>query len=328
MSYPLTRCRRIRQATWCRDLVAETHISAKDLIFPIFIQEGGNIRTPISTMPGVDVLSIDLCVEQAKKAYDCGINAMMLFPKIDPQLKSVLADEAYNPKNLICRAIAAIKKAVPEIGIITDIALDPYTSHGHDGILTTDGKVDNDKTILILAKQGLSLAEAGCDALAPSDMMDGRILRIRELLEDHRLHDMLLISYAAKYASSFYGPFRNAIGSSDALKQADKKSYQMDPANIKEAILEASLDISEGADMLIIKPAMPYLDVINTVSNVSKIPVIGYQVSGEYSMIKFAALHGAIDYNKAQKESLLACKRAGACAVITYAALEMAMSWE
>ena len=323
MTFPQTRLRRNRQSQWIRDLTAQTTLSPSDLILPLFVIEGKNREEKIVQLPGVSRLSIDLIVRSAKEAAKLGIPALMLFPVIDQKLKTANGKEALNGKNLICRAIAAIKNAVPEIGVIADVALDPYTTHGHDGILE-NGKIANDATIEILCGQALVQAAAGCDIIAPSDMMDGRIGVIRDALDDQAFTDVGLMSYAAKYASNFYGPFRHAVGSVSNLKSSDKKTYQMDFRNSYEAMREIALDVSEGADMIIIKPGMPYLDVVKEASQNFKLPIISYQVSGEYAMLKLAAEKKFLDFDAAFFESLIAFKRAGASAVITYGAIEAA----
>ena len=323
MTFPQTRLRRNRQSQWIRDLTAQTTLSPSDLILPLFVIEGKNREEKIAQLPGVSRLSIDLIVRSAKEAAKLGIPALMLFPVIDQKLKPANGKEALNGKNLICRAIAAIKNAVPEIGVIADVALDPYTTHGHDGILE-NGKIVNDATIEILCGQALVQAAAGCDIIAPSDMMDGRIGVIRDALDDQAFTDVGLMSYAAKYASNFYGPFRHAVGSVSNLKSSDKKTYQMDFRNSYEAMREIALDVSEGADMIIIKPGMPYLDVVKEASQNFKLPIISYQVSGEYAMLKLAAEKKFLDFDAAFFESLIAFKRAGASAVITYGAIEAA----
>lgn len=323
MNFPQTRLRRNRQSQWIRELTAQTTLSPSDLILPFFVIEGKNREEKIAQLPGVSRLSIDLIVKKAKEARALGIPALMLFPVIDQKLKSANGKEALNGKNLICRAIAAVKNAVPEIGVIADVALDPYTSHGHDGILE-NGKIANDATIEILCRQALVQAKAGCDIIAPSDMMDGRIGVIRDALDEENFTDVGLMSYAAKYASNFYGPFRHAVGSLSNLKTSDKKTYQMDFRNSAEAMREIALDVSEGADMIIIKPGMPYLDVVKEASQNFKLPIISYQVSGEYAMLKLAAEKNLLDFNAAFFESLIAFKRAGASAVITYGAIEAA----
>jgi porphobilinogen synthase len=323
MNFPQTRLRRNRQSQWIRDLTAQTTFSPSDLILPLFVIEGKNREEKIAQLPDVSRLSIDLIVKKSKEVAKLGIPALMLFPVIDQKLKSANGKEALNEKNLICRAIAAIKNAVPEIGVIADVALDPYTIHGHDGILE-NGKIANDATIEILCGQALVQAAAGCDIIAPSDMMDGRIGVIRDALDDQGFADVGLMSYAAKYASNFYGPFRHAVGSASNLKTSDKKTYQMDFRNSAEAMREIALDVSEGADMIIIKPGMPYLDVVKEASQNFKLPIISYQVSGEYAMLKLAAEKNLLDFDAAFFESLIAFKRAGAYAVITYGAIEAA----
>ncbi len=321
-SYPRTRLRRNRKSQWIRDLTAQTAILPSDLILPLFVIEGKNKEEKIINLPDVSRFSIDLIVKKAKEAKSLGIPALMLFPVIDQKLKTLDGKEAINSKNLICRAVEAIKNAVPEIGVICDVALDPYTIHGHDGLIDENGHVLNDATIDILCSQALVQAEAGCDIIAPSDMMDGRIGAIRDALDDSGFIDVSIMSYAAKYASAFYGPFRNAVGSVKNLNKSDKKNYQMDFRNSNEAMREIALDVGEGADMLIVKPAMTYLDIIKEASQNFKLPIIGYQVSGEYAMLKQAAAVGAFDFDLAFLESLIAVKRAGASAVISYGAIE------
>lgn len=322
--FPRTRLRRNRQSSWMRDLTAQAVLSPHDLILPLFAIEGKNKEEKISHLPGVSRFSIDLLVKKAKEARALGIPALMLFPVIDQKLKTANGKEALNPKNLMCRAVAAIKNAVPEIGVITDVALDPYTSHGHDGIIDKNGYVLNDATIEILCEQALVQAAAGCDIIAPSDMMDGRIGLIRDALDSQNFIDVSIMSYAIKYASSFYGPFRHAVGSATNLKNSNKKTYQMDFRNSDEAMREIALDVSEGADMIIVKPGMPYLDVVKEASQNFKLPIISYQVSGEYAMLKHAAKAGAFDFEAAFLESLIAFKRAGASAIISYGAIEAA----
>lgn len=323
-SFPRVRLRRNRKSAWIRDLTAQNTFLPSDLILPLFVIEGKNKEEKISHLPDVSRLSIDLIVKKAKEAQKLGITALMLFPALDQKLKSSNGKEAINSKNLMCRAIYEIKNAVPEIGVITDVALDPYTTHGHDGIVDENGYVENDATIEILCQQALVQAQAGCDIIAPSDMMDGRIGIIRDALDDQGFSDVAMMSYAVKYASSFYGPFRHAVGSVNNLKKSDKKTYQMDFRNSQEALREVALDVAEGADMIIVKPGMPYLDVVSQVSQNFKLPVIAYQVSGEYAMLKFAAEKGAFDFDAAFYESLMAFKRAGASAVISYGAIEAA----
>lgn len=321
--YPRVRLRRNRTDGWLRSMVSEHSLSAADLIWPLFICEGHNVRDPIASMPGVDRLSIDLIVAAAADAAAHGIPAIALFPATPADIKTAGGDEAWNSGNLICRAMRAIKDAVPEIGIIADVALDPYTSHGHDGLLGADGKILNDETIDALCKQAINQAAAGADIIAPSDMMDGRIGMIRDALDAAGFQDVKIMSYAAKYASAFYGPFRDAVGSGGALK-GDKKTYQMDPANSDEALREVALDLAEGADMVMVKPGLPYLDIVQRVKSEFRVPTFAYNVSGEYAMIKWAALNGALDYDKAMMEMLLAFKRAGADGVLTYAAMDAA----
>ena len=314
--YPAIRMRRNRKAAWARRLVSETTLSASDLVWPLFVIEGKNKREAIASMPGVERLSIDLIVDAAREAVTLGIPAIAIFPNTDPKLRTDDGREAFNPENLVCRATRAIKKANLDVGVILDVALDPYTSHGHDGLLI-DGEIANDATLDALIKQSLVQADAGADILAPSDMMDGRIGAIRSALEAAGHHNTQLMSYAAKYASAFYGPFRDAVGSGGLLK-GDKRTYQMDAANGDEAIREVALDIAEGADMVMVKPGMPYLDIVQRVSDTFKVPVLAYQVSGEYAMITAAAEKGSLDLDRAILESLLAFKRAGASAVFTY----------
>lgn len=323
-AFPKTRLRRNRKAPWIRDLTAQFQVSPSDLILPLFVIEGKNKEEKISALPDVSRFSIDLIVKKAKEARALGIPALMLFPVIDQKLKTVDGREALNEKNLICRAISAIKNAVPEIGVIADVALDPYTSHGHDGIIDKNGYVLNDETVSILCEQSLVQAAAGCDIIAPSDMMDGRIGVIRDALDDQGFVDVSLMSYAVKYASNFYGPFRHAVGSAANLKKSDKKTYQMDFRNSFEAMREIEIDVCEGADLIIVKPGMPYLDIVSQASQKFKLPIISYQVSGEYAMLKFAAKEGAFDFDAAFLESLIGFKRAGSAAVITYGAIEVA----
>ena len=315
-SFPAIRMRRNRKAPWSRRLVSETTLSASDLIWPLFVIEGKAKRTAIASMPGVERLSVDLIVDAAREAVALGIPAVAIFPYTEAKLRSDDGREAFNPDNLVCRATRAIKKAKLDLGVILDVALDPYTSHGHDGLLIGD-EIANDETLAALVKQSLVQAEAGADILAPSDMMDGRIGAIRAHLEAAGHTNVQLVSYAAKYASAFYGPFRDAVGSAGFLK-GDKRTYQMDPANTDEALREVALDIAEGADMVMVKPGMPYLDIVRRVSETFKVPTLAYQVSGEYAMIVAAAEKGALDYDKAMLEALLAFKRAGACGVLTY----------
>ncbi len=321
-SYPNTRLRRTRQFSWSRELVEEHRLSVSDLIWPVFVKPGHSQKTEIASMPGVFRWSIDLLVKQIGQAAELGIPAIALFPETDPAKKTEDAREATNPDNLICQAVRAIKKEVPDIGVICDVALDPYTSHGHDGLMA-NGVVLNDASIEVLAQQALVQADAGCDVIAPSDMMDGRIGTIRKKLDSAGHHNTMLLSYAAKYASGFYGPFRDAIGSTDSLS-GDKKTYQMDPANSNEAIREVEMDLAEGADMVMIKPGMPYLDIIQRVKSRFQVPTFAYQVSGEYAMLVAAFENGWLDRETVMLESLLAFRRAGCDGVLTYFALEAA----
>lgn len=320
---PIARPRRLRVSPWIRNMVSEHRVTVNDLIWPVFIQEGNNLRTPIASMPGVDRLSIDLLTLAVKEARDLGIPAIALFPATPANLKTQDGEEAFNPENLVCRTIRAIKSAVPDIGIICDVALDPYTSHGQDG-LVRNGVVVNDETVEVLCKQSVVQARAGCDVIAPSDMMDGRVGAIRKALDNAGFSHVAILSYAAKYASAFYGPFRDAVGSANNLGKSDKKTYQMDPSNSSEALREVALDIAEGADMVMVKPGMPYLDVVARVKDAFKVPTFAYQVSGEYAMLCAAAANGWLDREKVILESLLSFKRAGADGVLTYFAVEAA----
>lgn len=311
-------------AEWSRRLVAEQALRCEDLIWPIFVAEPVDCG-PVAAMPEVSRLSIEDAVHAASAAYAAGIAAIALFPCTPATLKSADGTEALNDANLVCRVVRAIKAAVPGIGIICDVALDPYTSHGHDGLLNAQGHVDNDDTVAMLCQQAVLMAQAGADVVAPSDMMDGRIGAIRAALDAQGHEAVMILSYAAKYASAFYGPFRDAVGSSASLGKAGKHSYQMHPANGAEALREAAMDIAEGADWLMVKPAMPYLDVVRDVSQATAVPVFAYQVSGEYAALRFAAQAGALDYRAAMLESLLCLKRAGARAIFTYAAMDVAL---
>ena len=322
MTFPLIRMRRNRKSEWMRNMLSENSLSASDLIYPMFVIEGMGVKHPIESMPSINRLSIDLMMDEVKLAADLGIKAIALFPSIDNSLKDDNGSEAFNSNNLISRAIAEIKKHNLDIGVICDVALDPYTSHSHDGILVED-RIDNDLSLEALCKQSIILAEAGADILAPSDMMDGRIGVIREELESKSFVDMNLMSYSAKYASGFYGPFRDAIGSKGGLKFG-KETYQMDPRNVKEAMEEMALDIEEGADMLMVKPGMPYLDIVRAGADTFNIPIFAYQVSGEYAMMKFAAKAGALNWDKVILESLISFKRAGARGIFSYAAIDVA----
>lgn len=322
--FPRTRLRRNRQASWVRELTAQNRLVPSDLILPLFVIEGKNKEEKILSLPGVSRFSIDLIVKKAKEAQKLGIPALMLFPATNQKLKDASGKEALNSENLVCRTIAEIKNAVPEIGVIADVALDPYTSHGHDGIINENGEIDNDVTIEILCEQALTQTQAGCDVVAPSDMMDGRIGVIRDYLDSHNFTNIMIMSYAAKFASAFYGPFRDAVGSASNLKKSDKKTYQMDFRNSLEAMREIELDVAEGADSIIIKPGMPYLDIVSQAAQNFSLPIIPYQVSGEYAMLKIAAENGAFDFEQAFFESLIAFKRAGSSAIITYGAIEAA----
>lgn len=322
--FPHTRLRRMRYSKFARRLMAETHLTVNDLIYPIFILEGQNQREVIHSMPGIERLSIDLLLSEAKELVDLGIPAIALFPVIDASKKTLLAEESYHPDGLIQRAVRELKKNFPELGIITDIALDPYTSHGQDGIIDEQGYVLNDQTTEILVKQALSHAKAGADIVAPSDMMDGRIGAVRQALELEGYVNTCILAYSAKYASSFYGPFRDAVGSTKALGKADKCQYQMDPSNSSEALHEIALDIQEGADMIMIKPGMPYLDIVYQAKATFKVPTFVYQVSGEYAMLKAAAEAGFLDERVAVMESLMSIKRAGGDAILTYFAKQVA----
>jgi len=315
-SFPAVRLRRNRMQAWSRRLVAENVLTSADLIWPLFVSEGNSTRAPVASMPGVERISVDLAVAAAREAAALGIPAIALFPYTDPNLRSEDGSEAFNADNLVCRATRAIRKAKVDVGILLDVALDPYTSHGHDGLMV-GGEIVNDLTLEALVRQSLVQAEAGCDIIAPSDMMDGRVGAIRKALEAHGYYNVQIMAYAAKYASAFYGPFREAVGSSATLK-GDKRTYQMDPANSDEALREVALDIAEGADMVMVKPGMPYLDIVRRVKDTFGVPTFAYQVSGEYAMLSAAAQNGWLDGDKVMVESLLAFKRAGADGVLTY----------
>ena len=321
-SYPTTRMRRNRHDDWNRRLVAENRLTVDDLIWPVFVHDGGG-SVDVPSMPGQARLSIDLLVAAVTEARDLGIPMIAIFPAIDDTLKTPAGDDAVNPDNLVCRAVAAVKQAVPGIGIMCDAALDPFTSHGHDGIIR-DGYVVNDESVDVLVKQSLVQAAAGCDVIAPSDMMDGRIGAIRAALDAAGYEHVRILAYAAKYASAFYGPFRDAVGSASSLGSADKKTYQMDPANGDEALREVALDIAEGADMVMVKPGMPYLDIVRRVKDAFGMPTFAYQVSGEYAMLKAAAANGWIDGDRVLLETLTGFKRAGCDGILTYAAVETA----
>ena len=310
------RPRRNRKAEWARRMVRENVLTTDDLIWPLFVTAGHNTRTPVASMPGVDRLTVDQAVRDAERAMKLNIPCLALFPYTDPSLRDEQGSEAVNPENLVCQSVRAIKQEFPEIGILCDVALDPFTSHGHDGLLE-DGRILNDETVAVLVRQALVQADAGCDIIAPSDMMDGRVGAIREALDHAGFLDVQIMAYAAKYASAFYGPFRDAIGSAKTLT-GDKRTYQMDSANCDEALREVELDIAEGADMVMVKPGMPYLDVVRRVKDAFGMPTFAYQVSGEYSMITGAANNGWIDGERAMMEALVAFKRAGADGVLTY----------
>jgi porphobilinogen synthase len=322
--FPTTRMRRSRRHAWSRALVRENRLTVNDLIWPVFIREGNGQREAVSSMPGVNRLSVDLLVEAVGEAVELGIPLVALFPATNPAKKTPDAEEAWNPENLVCQATNAIKAAYGDrIGVMCDVALDPYTSHGHDGLLE-DGYVVNDPTLEALCKQAVVQAQAGCDVIAPSDMMDGRIGAVRNALDEHGYEEVSIMSYAAKYASGFYGPFRDAVGSASSLGGGDKKTYQMDPGNGDEALREVALDLDEGADMVMVKPGMPYLDIVSRVKQTFGVPTYVYQVSGEYAMLCAAAERGWLDRTKVMLESLLGFKRAGADGILTYFAVDAA----
>ncbi len=323
--FPARRMRRMRKHDFSRRLMAENQLSVSDLIYPMFVLMGKNRREKVDSMPGIERLSIDLVIEEAQLLVKLGVPAIALFPVVNQDAKTVDAEEAYNPEGLVQRAVRGLKEHVPEMGVITDVALDPYTTHGQDGIIDENGYVQNDETTAVLIKQALSHAQAGADVVAPSDMMDGRIGKIREALEDAGYIHTQIMAYSAKYASHYYGPFRDAVGSASNLKGGDKKSYQMDPANSDEAIHEVAMDISEGADMVMVKPGMPYLDVVRRVKTELQVPTFAYQVSGEYAMHKAAIQHGWLKEKETVLESLLCFKRAGADGILTYFAKEVAL---
>jgi porphobilinogen synthase len=324
LNFPNHRPRRMRRDDWSRRLVQENHLHASDLIYPVFLLEGSNQSQAVSSMPGVNRVSLDLLFSVAEECVSLGIPVMALFPVIDASLKTPDGKEAFNPNGLIPNTVRELKKRFPNLGIMTDVALDPYTSHGQDGVLDEQGRILNDETTAILVQQAIAQAQAGVDIVAPSDMMDGRIGKIREALEQNKLIHTRIMAYSAKYASAFYGPFRDAVGSAKNLGKADKKTYQMDCANTDEALREIALDISEGADMVMVKPGMPYLDIVRRVRDEFNYPTYAYQVSGEYAMLKAAAQNGWLDHDAVMMESLLAFKRAGADGILTYFALESA----
>ena len=324
LNFPEHRPRRMRRDDWSRRLMQENSVTTNDLIYPVFLFEGAGKSEPVVSMPGVNRVSLDLLFPVAQECVDLGIPVLALFPVIDSALKTPDGGEAFNPKGLIPTAVRELKKRFPNLGIMTDVALDPYTSHGQDGVLDEQGRILNDETTAILVQQAIAQAEAGVNIVAPSDMMDGRIGKIRAALEQKKLIHTRIMAYSAKYASAFYGPFRDAVGSAKNLGKADKKTYQMDCANGDEALREVALDISEGADMVMVKPGMPYLDIVRRVREEFDYPTYAYQVSGEYAMLKAAAQNGWLDHDAVMMESLLAFKRAGADGVLTYFALEAA----
>ena len=322
--YPLGRPRRLRRDSFTRNLVREHALTPHDLIYPVFVVDGQQQREPVRSMPGVERLSLDLLLPVAADCVALGIPVMALFPVIDPALKTPDGREALNPDGLVPRVVRTLKQQFPGLGILTDVALDPFTSHGQDGVLDDSGYIINDRTVELLTRQALVQAQAGVDIVAPSDMMDGRIGAIRQALEANGLIHTRIMAYSAKYASAFYGPFRDAVGSKGNLGKADKKTYQMDPGNSDEALREVALDLAEGADMVMVKPGMPYLDIVRRVRDEFHVPTFAYQVSGEYAMLKAAAANGWLDHDAVMMESLLAFKRAGANGVLTYFALEAA----
>jgi len=322
-SYPALRLRRSRAHAWSRALVAETALTPADLIWPLFVTDGYGVRQPVTTMPGVDRLSVDLLAAAAHDAAALGIPAIALFPNTQPERRTEGGEEALNADNVMCRAIRAIKDSGAAVGILTDVALDPYTSHGHDGLLGADARIMNDASVEVLVGQALNQARAGADIIAPSDMMDGRVAAIRTALEAEGFHDVQIMAYAAKYASAFYGPFRDAVGSGGYLR-GDKKTYQMDYANAEEALREVALDLAEGADSVMVKPGLPYLDIIRRVKERFQVPVFAYQVSGEYAMIEAAIAAGVLDRDRAVIETLTAFKRAGCAGILSYYARDAA----
>ena len=322
--YPLSRPRRLRRDAFSRDLVREHHLTAHDLIYPVFLLDGSDRCEPVASMPGVERLSLDRLLPVAQECVELGIPALALFPVLDPALKTPDGREACNPEGLVPRAVAALKARFPMLGLMTDVALDPYTSHGQDGLLDDSGYIVNDATVQVLVQQALCQAAAGVDIVAPSDMMDGRIGAIRQALEAQGHVHTRIMAYSAKYASAFYGPFRDAVGSAANLGRADKKVYQMDPGNSDEALREVALDLAEGADMVMVKPGLPYLDIVRRVKDEFRVPTFAYQVSGEYAMLKAAAQNGWLAHDAVMLESLLAFKRAGADGVLTYFAREAA----
>ncbi len=323
-AFPAARPRRLRRDAFTRALVREHSLSASDLILPVFVHEGENLATPIASMPGVSRMSLDLLLRTADEAVQLGIPVIALFPAIEPHLKTVDGSEAFNPNGLIPRAVRALKSRFPQLGVLTDVALDPYTSHGQDGLPDESGYLMNDATVELLVRQAMTQADAGTDMVGPSDMMDGRIGTIRQALEHAGHIHTRIMAYSVKYASGFYGPFRDAVGSKSALGKADKNTYYVDPGNSDEALREVATDLAEGADMVMVKPGMPYLDVVRRVKDEFGVPTFAYQVSGEYAMLKAAAMNGWLDHDTVMMESLLAFKRAGADGVLTYFALDAA----
>lgn len=324
LNFPAHRPRRMRRDDWSRRLMQENHLNTGDLIYPVFLLEGVNQSQVVASMPGINRVSLDLLFNVAEECVALGIPVLALFPVIDTSLKTPDGKEAFNPNGLVPNAVRELKKRFPNLGIMTDVALDPYTSHGQDGVLDEHGRILNDETTAILVQQAIAQAQAGVDIVAPSDMMDGRIGKIREALEQKNLIHTRIMAYSAKYASAFYGPFRDAVGSAKNLGKADKKTYQMDCSNTDEALREVALDINEGADMVMVKPGMPYLDIVRRVRDEFNYPTYAYQVSGEYAMLKAAAQNGWLDHDAVMMESLLAFKRAGADGILTYFALEAA----
>ena len=322
--YPKSRMRRMRADQFSRDLLRENQISVSDLIYPVFVKEGNGQREKINSMPGIERLSVDNLIKEAKQIHKLGIPSIAIFPVVPIEKKSDQAEEAFNPNGLAQKAIKALKDTLPDLGVISDVALDPFTSHGQDGLIDDEGYVLNDETVEVLIKQALSHAQAGADIVAPSDMMDGRVGAIRDALEKNNFRNTRILAYSAKYASSFYGPFRDAVGSASNLGSGNKYTYQMDPANTNEALHEVALDIHEGADMVMVKPGMPYLDIVRRVKDEFKMPTFVYQVSGEYSMLKAAAQNGWLNENDCVMESMLCIKRAGADAILTYFAKDIA----
>jgi porphobilinogen synthase len=322
--FPMGRPRRLRRDSFTRNLVRENALTAHDLIYPVFVTDGQNQRAAVASMPGVERLSLDLLLPVARECVELGIPVLALFPVIDASLKTYDGVEATNPNGLVPRVVRELKKQFPELGVMTDVALDPFTTHGQDGLPDENGYILNEETVAMLTRQALCQAEAGVDIIAPSDMMDGRIAAIRRALEENKFIHTRIMAYSAKYASAFYGPFRDAVGSAATLGKADKKAYQMDPGNSDEALREVAMDIAEGADMVMVKPGMPYLDVVRRVKDEFGIPTFAYQVSGEYAMLKAAAINGWLDHDAVMMESLLAFKRAGADGVLTYFAIEAA----